>query len=107
MKCKDKKAMRKPKLDALTAMDSQLAAVNPNTSRFVQKSPKLGGVSKAAEQAFSIWMKQTFGTEDRELQNQLLCQAASVVPDFVGQEVKTMDHIAAALHGIGPRDELE
>ena len=106
MKNKDKLGSRK-KLDAFTAMGSSLAAVNPNTSRFVQKSPKLDGVSKAAEQAFSIWMKQTFGTEDRELQNQLLCQATSIVPDFVGREVKTMDHIAAALHGIGPRDGLE
>ena len=28
-------------------------------------------------------------------------------PDFAGREVKTMDHVAAALHGIGPRDSLE
>lgn len=34
-------------------------------------------------------------------------QAISAVPDFDVNEKGTLDHIAAALHGIGPRDELE
>jgi len=97
----------KPKFDTFTAIDSPLVAVNTNTSRAVQKLPELNGVSKDAVQRFSIWMKQTFGTEDRELQSQLLRQATSVVPDFEGRELKTMDHVAAALHGIGPQDGLE
>ena len=100
----NKRALRKRKLDSLNAVDRRLAAIDPNNSRAVQKSP---GVSKTAELAFSAWMKHAFGTEDRELQSQLHCQAISVVPDFVGRELKSMDHIAAALHGIGPRDSLE
>ena len=103
----NKKTSSKPKLDALTALDSPHGAINPNESRDVQKWPELNGVSKDAVQRFSIWMKQTFGTEDRELQSQLLRQATSVVSDFEGRELKTMDHVAAALHGIGPRDGLE
>ena len=106
MKCKDKTGSRKPKRDKLATVRSPLAAVNPNTSP-AQKLPQLNGVSKAAEQAFSAWMKHAFGTEDRELQSQLHCQAISVVPDFVGRELESMDHVAAALHGIGPRDALE
>jgi hypothetical protein len=52
-------------------------------------------------------MAVTFGTEDRALQDQLLCQAASAVSDFAGRELKTFDHLAAALHGIRPQDSLE
>ena len=43
-------------------------------------------ISEAAKKAFSQWMKETFGTEDEELQGQLLCQATSIVPDFVGEK---------------------
>ena len=73
----------------------------------VQKAPFPNKTSEAAEQAFANWMKQVFGTEDRELQNKLLDQSAGAVPDLVGRELKSFDYVAAALHGIGPKDEFE
>ena len=48
-------------------------------------------------------MKQTFGTKDEELQDRMLKQAADVVPDFAGRELKTFDQIASALRGIAAR----
>jgi hypothetical protein len=64
-------------------------------------------ISEAAQQAFANWMKNVFGTEDPELQSELLSQASDTVPDFVGRELKSFDYVAAALHGIGPKDALE
>jgi hypothetical protein len=52
-------------------------------------------------------MTETFGTEDRALQDRLLCQATSAVSDFAGREMTTFDHVAAALRGIRPQDALE
>jgi hypothetical protein len=73
----------------------------------IQQSLKSKEISEAAERAFSKWMAETFGTEAQALQDQLLCQAASAVSDFAGRELKTFDHLAAALHGIRPQDSLE
>ena len=71
-------------------LDSYIAQVeHPAT----QKAP----FSEATETAFSNWMKQVFGTEDRELQSKLLDHAVGVVPDFIGHEMKSFDY-AAALH---------
>ena len=64
-------------------------------------------LSEAAKGAFADLMKQTFGTKDEELQDRMLKQAADVVPDFAGRELKTFDQIASALRGIAPRDSLE
>jgi hypothetical protein len=52
-------------------------------------------------------MKEVFGTEDPELPSKLLGQAVGAMPDFVGRELKSFDCVAAALHGIGPKDALE
>jgi hypothetical protein len=104
---KPKKSTQKPKLGGLVAIDGPLAPQTVPSGQAVPAPPRSKVISEAATKAFSTWMKQTFGTEDEELQSQLLCQATSIVPDFVGREIKTMDHVAAALHGIGPRDSLE
>jgi len=104
---KPKKSTTKPKLDGLVTLESPLAARTVPSAQAVPAPPGSKVISEAAKKAFSQWMKETFGTEDEELQSQLLCQATSIVPDFVGREIKTMDHVAAALHGIGPRDGLE
>lgn len=64
-------------------------------------------IPEAVKAAVSELMKQTFGTQSEELQDRMLKQVADVVPDFAGRELKTFDHIAAALRGIGPRDSLE
>jgi hypothetical protein len=52
-------------------------------------------------------LHETFGTTDPELQDQLLTQAATATPDFAGRELRTFDHLTAALRGIHPRDSLE
>jgi hypothetical protein len=105
MKSKRKKSGRKPKLDTLATVESRSVAVSSPSAHpeALQKAP----FSEATETAFSNWMKQVFGTEDRELQSKLLDHAVGVVPDFSGHEMKSFDYAAAALHGIGPKDSLE
>jgi hypothetical protein len=88
------KRRKNPKLDAL-------APVAKEKRPIPKKCPE------AVEQAFRNWMKQVFGIEDRDLQDKLLGQAVGAVPDFMGKEMKSFDHVTAALHGIGPADELE
>ncbi len=73
----------------------------------IQLSQKSREISEAAERIVTKRMAETFGTEDATLQSHLLCQAASTVSDFAGRELKTFDHLAAALHGIRPKDSLE
>jgi hypothetical protein len=107
MNSKRKKSSLKPKLDALTTVESQSIAVGPPYPGAVQKPSIPRKISEAAEQAFAIWMKEVFGTEDGELQSQLLNQAAGVVPDLVGRELESCDYVVAAVHGIGPKDALE
>ena len=102
---KPKKSTTKPKLGGPVILESPLASQRVPSEQAVPAPPS--SISEAAAKPFSTWMRQTFGTEDRELQSQLLYQATSIVPGFVGREIKTMDHVAAALHGIGPRDALE
>ena len=104
---KPKKSTTKLKLGGPVTLAGPPAPQGVPSGQAVPAPLRSKVISEAATKAFSRWMKQTFGTEDEELQSQLLCQATSVVPDFVGREIKTMDHVAAALHGIGPRDELE
>jgi hypothetical protein len=93
MNSKHTKSARKRKRDALATLESQP----------VQKTR----FSEASEQAFSNWMKEVFGTEDQELQNQLLNQAAGAVPDLVGRELQSSEYVVAAVHGIRPKDPLE
>jgi hypothetical protein len=103
MNSKHKKSARKRKRDALATLESQPIAVPLLPPEAVQKTT----LSKAAKQAFANWMKKVFGTEDPELQSELLSQASDAVPDFVGRELKSFDYVAAALHGIAPKDALE
>ena len=104
MNSKRRKSPLKPKSDtALATVESQsIAAPSPHPEA-VQKTR----FSEAAEQAFSKWMTEVSGTENADLQSKLLTQAVEAVPDFVGQELKSFDIVAAALHGVGPKDELE
>ena len=104
MNSKRKKAVQKPKQDALATIERQAAVSSPDA---VDKASIAMKISQAAEQGFSNWMKQVFGTEDKPLQHRLLYQASRAVPDFTGQEKQSFDHVTAALHGIGPRDSLE
>jgi hypothetical protein len=78
-----------------------------SSGREIQQSHKSREISEVAERLFAKRMAETFGTEDRALQSQLLCQAASAASDLAGREVKTFDHVAAALNGIRPKDSLE
>jgi hypothetical protein len=107
MNSKRKKSTRKRKRDALATLENQSVAVCSPHPDAVQKPPIPEKISEAAAKAFKSWMKQVFGTEDRELQSKLLDQAAGAVPDFVGRELKSFDYVAAVLHGIAPKDELE
>jgi len=98
-----RKSTRIRKLDALATRESQSMAVPLLPPEAVPKTR----FSEAAEKAFSKWMKEVSGAEDPELQSRLLTQAVSAMPDFVGRELKSYDCAAAALHGVGPQDELE
>src|ERR1700683_5000037 len=104
MNSKRKKALQKPKPDALATIECRAVASGPDA---VDKPSIATKISQAAEQGFANWMKQVFGTEDKALQHQLLCQASGAVPDFTGREKQSFDYVAAALHGIGPQDSLE
>jgi hypothetical protein len=103
MNSKRKKSGRKPKMDALATVEGQSIAVPLPNPEAAQKTMFSG----ATEQAFATWMKEVFGTEDRELQSQLLNQSAGAVPDFVGRELQSGEYVVAAVHGIRPKDALE
>jgi hypothetical protein len=105
MNSKRKKSPRKPKPDALATVESQSIAV-PSLSPHPEAVQETR-FSEATEKAFSTWMKEVFGTEDRELQSQLLNQAAGAVPDLVGRELQASEYVVAAVHGIRPKDALE
>ena len=104
---KRKKSVLKSKTDALDIVDGPRANGTRAGSAGIQKSPESTKIAEAAEQRVARWMSETFGTEDRALQDQLLCQATSAVSDFAGKEMATFDHVAAALRGIRPQDALE
>ncbi len=73
MNSKRKKAVQKPKQDALATIERQAAVSSPDA---VDKASIAMKISQAAEQGFSNWMKQVFGTEDKPLQHRLLYQAS-------------------------------
>jgi hypothetical protein len=60
MNSKRKKSSLKPKLDALTTVESQSIAVGPPYPGAVQKPSIPRKISEAAEQAFATWMKEVF-----------------------------------------------
>jgi hypothetical protein len=107
MKSKRKKPASKSEPNTLAVIENQPSTLSSPHPEAVGKSSRSNEISQAAEQAFANWMKQVFGSEDREFQSKLLDQASYAMPDFVGREMKTYDYVAAALHGIGPNDSLE
>jgi hypothetical protein len=70
-------------------------------------SPNAAGMSEAVNRAVTEHMKTTFGTQDQQLQDRFLWQAANILPDFAISEEHACDYVAAALRGITPRDSLE
>jgi hypothetical protein len=52
-------------------------------------------------------MKTTFGTQDQQLQDRFLWEAANILPDFAVRQEQACNYVAAALRGITPRDWLE
>lgn len=84
------------------------------TTQLVKAEPKPGDLMQAADISepqlgpqMLKWLAETFGTQDRALQDRLLSQATGAVSDFPGRELTTFDYIAAAMHGMAPRDSLE
>jgi len=70
-------------------------------------TPSSGAMSEAVSRAVTEFMKTTFGTQDKELQDRFLCQLINIVPDFSIRKDETCNHVAAALRGVAPRDSLE
>ena len=87
---KRKRSAPKPKPTALATTKSEPLAAVPTSVEAVPASPKSREVSEAAKQAFKNWMKEAFGTADAALQDRLFDQSIGAVPDFVGNEHKTM-----------------
>ena len=56
---------------------------------------------------FKARMQKAFGTADQDFISHLFEQTVNTLPGELGRERKTADYFVAALHGIGPRDELE
>ena len=104
---KSRKSPKKITPCALAIVGDPRATGKQPRDQEIQLSQKSREISEAAERMVTKRMVETFGTEDAALQSQLLCQAASTVSDFAGRELKTFDHLAAALHGIRPKDSLE
>jgi hypothetical protein len=101
------KSRKKTNSNALTIVsDPQTDGRQPSVQQ-IQQSAESKEISEAAKRGFAKLMRETFGTEDQALQDRLLCQAASAVSDFGGRELKTFDHLAAAMRGIRPQDSLE
>lgn len=104
---KHKKSTKRPNSNALAIVrDPRTGGTQPSDQQ-IQQSAKTKEISELAERLVAKKMTETFGTEDRALQDRLLCEAASAVSDFVGRELNTFDHLAAALRGIRPQDSLE
>jgi hypothetical protein len=98
---------KKSKRDTLATVERQPGAKGSPHPAAKEKRPIPRKFSEEAEQAFSNWMKEVSGTEHQELQSKLLNQAVGAVPDVVGQELKSFECVAAALHGVGPKDGVE
>jgi len=108
MNSKRKKSARKPNLDSLATVDKPpTTQVTPSSQTIQARPPVSKEISEAVEKALKDWLKRTFGTEDEALQDRFLCQVINTVSDFAGREMKSFDHVAAALLGIGPKDALE
>jgi hypothetical protein len=73
----------------------------------MQASPISEAIPEAVNRAVTEFMKTTFGTQDQQLQDRFLWQAANILPDFADREEQACNYVAAALRGITPRDSLE
>ena len=111
--------MKKRRTIAKKLKDISLATTTTPIARAGQVSSarRPSGAGLAEKRASSVeqevncrlakWLADVFGTEDKALQDRLLSQAAGAVSDFSGRELTTFDYIAAAMHGMAPRDSLE
>jgi hypothetical protein len=101
-----KLAAGKPQPDVVGAVERSIRAI-PTSSQAIETTASPRAISDAVKIAVEDFLKTTFGTQDDELQNRFLMQAANIVPDFIVRQDKTCEHVAAALRGVGPRDSLE
>ena len=104
---KHRKSTKRPNSNALTIVSNPQTNGRQSSDQQIQQCTKSKEISELAERLVARRMTETCGTEDQALQDRLLCQAAGAVSDFAGRELKTFDHIAAALRGIRPQDSLE
>jgi hypothetical protein len=101
-----KLAAGKPQPDVVGAVERSISAI-PTPSQALETTASPKAISDAVKLAVKDFLKTTFGTQDDELQDRFLMQAANIVPDFMVRKDKTCEHVAAALRGVGPRDSLE
>lgn len=107
IKSRNKKlAAGKPQPDVVGGVEKSISAIL-TSSQAIETTASPRAISDAVKLAVEDFLKRTFGTQDDELQNRFLMQAANIVPDFMVRKDKTCEHVAAALRGVGPRDSLE
>ena len=106
---KSKKSTKKPQPDALAIVGDPRVRRKQLRGQQTQQSQKAKRTLdfESATGRLAEWLAETFGTTDPALQDQLLSQAASAVPNSAGREIATLNHLSAALHGIRPKDSLE
>ena len=104
-----RKSKKKPKLTALAIIaDARIGGMQLRGQQTQQSQKAKRTLDFAsATGRLAEWLAETFGTTDPALQDQLLSQAASAVPNSAGREIATLNHLSAALHGIRPKDSLE
>jgi hypothetical protein len=112
MKSSSRRGVDKPDRKIAERAEMSLSATPVPSSPSLPASPgsgtpSSGAMSEAVSRAVTEFMKTTFGTQDKELQDRFLCQLINIVPDFSIRKDETCDHVAAALRGVGPRDSLE
>ena len=61
----------------------------------------------ALSEMFKARMQKAFGTRDEDFISHLFEQTGNALPGGMSDECKNGHYFIAALHGIGPRDELE
>jgi hypothetical protein len=61
----------------------------PTSSQAIETTASPRAISEAVKNAVADFQKTTFGTQDDELQNRFLMQAANTVPDFTVREEKS------------------
>src|SRR5947199_5764786 len=104
----NKRRLSRHKPDAAETPDGAFSTTTAATvSKPIEGSPGSKAIPEAVNKAVTEFMKSTFGTQDQQLQDRFLWQAANILPDFADREEQACDYVAAALRGITPRDSLE